>query len=108
MIVYTCASDYIESKTDLLGKIQAIDAIIASLESTALKMAANDNISEYNLNDGQTIIKTVYRGAEAVGKSIDQFERIRQRYLNRLDGRHQRLVDSKNFIRRFYTNFYGR
>jgi hypothetical protein len=96
MAVYDSASIYVECATTLQDKITRIDAIITALETTALKMAANDNISEYSLNDGQTQIKTVYKGADAVMKSIQAFENLRQIYINRLNGRSMRLVDSKN------------
>lgn len=97
MAVFDSAYVYIECATDLQGKITRIDAIIDALMTTALKMAANDNISEYALNDGQTQIKTVYKGADAVLNSIKAFEGIRQTYINQLNGRVIRLVDSKSF-----------
>lgn len=97
MVYYDSAEIYVQSATTLKAKIARIDAIITALETTALKAAANENISEYMLNDGQTVIKTVYNGSDAVAKSIEAFERIRIRYVNRLNGHSFRLVDSKNF-----------
>jgi len=104
MIYYDSCGIYVQSKTTLLDKIAAIDAIIDMLESTALTMAGNDNIQEYSLNDGQTIIKTIYKGSVGIASAIDDFERIRQRYVNRLNGRMHRAVDGKNFIRRYMLN----
>ena len=101
MIIYSSASIFVQSKTDLLGKIAALDAIIVALENTALTMAANDDIQEYSLNDGQTIIKGIYKGSIAIATAIDKYEAIRNRYVNRLNGRMVRLVDGKNFDRRF-------
>ena len=97
MVTYDSADKYIQTATTLQEKIAKIDNIITALEDTALKAAANDNITEYSLNDGQTIIRTVYKGADAVLRSIEAFERIKQTYVNRLNGRVVRLVDSKNF-----------
>lgn len=88
---------YVESKCTMLEKIQAIDAIINALESQALTSAATSGLGEYQLNDGQTIIKQVYRGEVAIAMAIDSFERIRQRYINRFNGRTFRGLDSKNF-----------
>ena len=99
MVVYDSAQVYIESSTNLCDKIEKIDAIIAALETTALKAASNDNIEEYWLDDGQSKIKTVYKGADEVMKSIVAFERMRQIYVNRLNGRVVRMVDSKSFRR---------
>ncbi len=99
-VYFDSASIYIESATSLCDKIARIDLVIDALLTNALKAAANENISEYQLNDGQTIIKTVYRGTAAVMKSIRDFEAIKQLYVNKLNGRMVRLVDSKYFIRR--------
>jgi len=104
MIYFDSCSTYVQSKQTLLDKIAAIDAIIDMLESTALTMAGNDNVQEYSLNDGQTIIKTIYKGSVGIASAIDDFERIRQRYVNRLNGRMHRAVDGKNFIRRYMLN----
>jgi len=97
MVIYDSADKYIESCTSLQDKITAIDAIITGLLSAAAKAAANDNISEYSINDGQVQIKSVYRGAAAVMNSIKQFEALKQFYVNQLNGRIIRLVDGKNF-----------
>jgi len=104
MIVFDSCSIYIRSQKTLLAKIQAIDAVIAALEDSALNMAGNDSIQEYSLNDGQTIIKTIYKGAIAIGNAIQVFEKIRQRYINEMQGSMVRLVDGKNFNRRFNWN----
>jgi hypothetical protein len=106
MVVYETCGIYVQSKTTLKDKIAAIDEIIAMLETTALDMAGKDAIQEYSLNDGQTIIKTIYKGSVGIASAIDDFERIRQRYVNRLNGRMVRLVDSKNVTRRNWR--YGR
>lgn len=100
MVYYDSAYKYIDCASDLRAKITRIDEIISALEDTALKAAGNDNITEYSLNDGQTIIRTVYKGADAVLNSIIAFEKIRQMYINRLSGRVMRLVDGKNFTGR--------
>lgn len=97
MAVYESAQTYIESSRSLRDKINRIDAVIDGLLSNALKAAATDHISEYQLNDGQTVIKTVYRGAEGVMHAIQSFERIKQLYINALNGRAFRLSDHKNF-----------
>lgn len=99
MVTFDSASIYIDSATSNKAKVVAIDAIIDGLLSTAAKAATDENITEYMLNDGQTIIKSVYRGSEAIYASIAAFERLKQMYMNRINGRMVRLVDSKNFIR---------
>lgn len=98
-MVYDSAYIYIDGGINLRDKITRIDAIITALEDSALKAAASGNISEYSLDDGQTKIKTVYRNATDVSNAISAFETIRQRWINQLNGRHMRFVDSKNFRR---------
>lgn len=100
MVYYDSADKYIECASDLRSKIARIDTIISALETSALKAAATNNISEYSLNDGQTVIRTVYNSAQAVLDSIMAFERIKQMYVNRLNSRTFRLVDGKNFTGR--------
>lgn len=98
MVQYDSAAIYLESCTTVRAKIVAIDAIIAALMLTAAKAASTDNIEEYWLDDGQTKIKTLYRGTAAVFESINAFEKLKQMYINQLNGRIVRLVDGKNFI----------
>lgn len=97
MVYFDSADLYIEGATSLRDKITRIDAVIDALLTTATKAAANDNISEYSLNDGQTQIRTAYKGADQVFQSIAAFERLKQIYVNRLNGRSFRLIDGKNF-----------
>ena len=96
MVIYDSAAIYIESATNLCDKIVKIDAIITALEDTALKSATSDDITEYSLDDGQTKIKTVYKGTDAILNSIQSLIRLRNYYLNKLNGRQVRLVDGKS------------
>lgn len=99
MPIYDSAYIYISTSTSLRDRIVKIDQVIDALHETMLKAATNDNISEYSLNDGQTTIRTMYRGIDQIEKSIMGLERIKQMYFNQLNGRVIRLVDSKNFRR---------
>lgn len=102
MVIYDSAYIYLESCKTLQEKINGIDLIIEGLLNAAVKAAENEGISEYQLNDGQTIIKTVYRGVNQIFSSVSAFERLKQMYVNRLNGRVIRLVDEKNFNGRGY------
>lgn len=102
MIIYDSAVVYIQTATTLKDKIAKLDAIITALETSALTAASKSAIQEYQLDDGQTKIRTMYRNAKEVADSITAFETIRQRYINQLNGRMTRLVDSKNFTNRRY------
>lgn len=99
MVIYDSSYKYVDSATTVQEKIVKIDAIITALEATALKSAANDDISEYSLDDGQTKIKTAYKGTESVLKSIESFIKLKEYYVNKLNGRVIRLVDGQSFRR---------
>lgn len=103
-MTYESAYEYIDSSTTIQEKITKIDQVINALYDTAIKSASNDNISEYWLNDGQTQIKTVYKGTDQVMKSIKDFEMLRDmlvvKYNKRNIGSVYRLVDGKNFTGR--------
>jgi len=97
MVYFDRCGLYIQSKQSLHDKIVAIDAIIDALIVQSADAIASENITEYQLNDGQTIIKQVYRGASNISQAIMSFESIKQIYVNRLNGRVVRSIDSKNF-----------
>ncbi len=102
MVVFDSECIYVDSKTTISAKITALDNIISALMTTALKAASTGNLEEYSLDDGQTKIRTMYRSVDQIEKAITSFEKIRQMYINRLDGRMVRLIDGKNFVRNRY------
>lgn len=103
MVIYDSADIYIASQTSLRAKIAAIDAVIIALINTCLKAAATGNVTEYNLDTGQTKIKTMYRSPKEVSEAITAFETVKNYYVNQLNGgRRLKLVDSKNLIGRYY------
>lgn len=89
---------FIDSATDMAEKVEKIDLIIAALLDLSLTAVGKQDIIEYTLDDGQTKIRTEFRGMSAILKAIDDYEGLRQRYFNRLNGRTFRLVDSKSVI----------
>jgi hypothetical protein len=109
MVEYFSTTQYIESASSLQEKIAKIDALINVMFTTATTAATGDNIGEYYLDDGQTIVRTTYRGVDAVTRSIKELQKLRdflQATLNRnVNGSVIRLVDSSNLKNR---NFNGR
>jgi len=105
MVLYESEYNFLQTSTSIVDKIAKLDLVIAGLYSTAEKDAGKDNIDEYSLDDGQTKIKYSYRGAEAVMKSIQSFEKLRDMYVvkyNKLNtGNVIRLMDSSNLSRRY-------
>ena len=97
MVVYDSAKRYIESCADARAKIIAIDKIIDALLSTAMEAALTGNITEYDLDTGQTKVKCLYRSPQEVMNAITTMEAIKQHYVNNINGRSMHLVDGKNF-----------
>lgn len=96
-VYYDSCAIYVQSATSLKDKVVKINALIDLLYGTALTAVATDNMTEYALDDGQTKIRTVYKGSESILKAIDILERQKQTALNQLNGRITRVVDGKNF-----------
>lgn len=79
---------YIESATSLQERLARIDAIILALENQMINYGAGSaDIEEYNLDDGQVRIKTIYRSVDKIALAISNYESIRERILNKLNGR---------------------
>jgi len=97
MLVFQSEWAYIKSCTTIDAQIAAIDAIIAQLLINAAQAALNNDIEEYWLNDGQTQVKTIYRGADRVAASILVFKKLRNDLVNQKTGRVFRMIDSNNF-----------
>lgn len=98
-VVYDSTKIYLESCTTTKSKIIAIEKVIQALLSLALEAAETDNIKEYTLDSGQTKVKTEYTGADHIYKSIQDYERLKTFYQNRLNGRRFKLVNWKSFRR---------
>ena len=98
-VVYDSALIYLQTSTELCDKITKIEGIITALEDAAIVAASGQDITEYSLDDGQSKIKTVYRSVDSIANSIKSFERIKQMYQNRLNGRVMHMVDGKSLRR---------
>ncbi len=86
-----------ESNTTAQARIDKINVLIDTLLDAQLVFAADPNKKEYGLDDGQTKIKVMYRDLDAVALSIRTWENLKTMYLNRVNGRVFRSLDSKNF-----------
>lgn len=91
--------DYMESGSSLKDKIKRIDQIIDSLIKTQMEENSGP-VEEYHYNDGQTIVKTIYRTPEEMARAIEMWEKLRNKYEYRLTGRIRRLQDG--YVNRRY------
>lgn len=80
-------SQYIESKTTLLAKIAAYDLIITGLENAMLLAVESGYLKQIEFDDSMMKVRTEYRSVEDVAKAMLGYEKIRQMYINRLNGR---------------------
>lgn len=79
---------YIDSAISLKEKVDRIDTIIDALLLRMVDAAAGvADTDEYELDDGQVKIKTKYRNPNSIATAIQSFKRLREDYLNRLNGR---------------------
>lgn len=84
---YTTISEYIESRDSIKAKIIAYDTIIAGLESTMLAAIESGHIKQYEFDDGMMKVRTEYRSVNDIANAMTGYERLRQMYINRLNGR---------------------
>jgi len=97
MVIYDSAGKYMESCKDARAKITACDAIIDALLNTAMEAALTGNVTEYDLDTGQTKVKCLYRSPQEVMNAIKTMQSIKEHYINNINGRSMHLVDGKNF-----------
>lgn len=84
---YITLSEYIESKSKLIGKIQTYDLIIEKLEEAMLLAIESGHIKQYEFDDGLMKVRTEYRSVNDIANAMTGYERLRQMYINRYNGR---------------------
>lgn len=107
MIFYDSCSIFINSATELKDRITNIRLVQSALRAQRLAAALDPsmtNILEYQLDDGQTKIRTVYRSLSEIQTAMLVLERELQDCYNQLNGRITRSVDGKN-LNRFGNGF---
>lgn len=84
--IYTI-SQYVESKCTLDAKISAINELISAMELKLLDATGTADLEEYHMDDGQMKVRTRYRNVQDVEGGINALEKLKQRYVNRRNGR---------------------
>ena len=84
--IYTL-SQYIECKTTILDKINAINSMLDALELKILDVTATSEFDEYSLDDGQMKVRTKYKSVDDVLAGLKALETLKQRYVNKYNGR---------------------
>jgi len=78
---------YIESADSLLERVNRIDNIIEELEMQAVTSADTSTTESYSFDDGQVSISMSYRSPAGIANAIMRYESLKQKYLNKLNGR---------------------
>lgn len=84
---FTTISQYIECKPTLFDKIKAINLLIDAMELKMLDVTDSVAYDEYQMDDGQMKVRTKYRSVKDVMAGINGLEQLKQRYVNRYNGR---------------------
>ena len=98
MVVYKITAGC-RTQAQILAQIAQIDALIDALTTSAITAAAKGDIFQYKLDTGQSKTDVTYRSGSEIRAAIQEYENLRQFYVNKLSPRSVRLVDSKNFKR---------
>lgn len=87
--------NYIVSSSDNRERYARLINIRNQLEDTLLRGATSGEYDEYNLDDGQTKIKVIFRNNTEIINAIKAMDTLIGRVENRLIGRTFNLKDSK-------------
>ena len=100
-VIYYKYDPSCRTDADVVAIIAQIDAILASLRTTAMTAVATGQFLEYEYDTGMTKTNIVYRSTDQIIASMEGFEKLRQYYVNKRQPNVVRLVDSKNLKTRF-------
>lgn len=96
-------SEYISLKPDYSSRIAAIEQLIDKMLLSIAEQSGGGSlsgISEYQLDDGQIKIKTSYHSIAQVEAGINSLERLKNIYVNRMQGRFTILRDVNSFTKK--------
>lgn len=89
---YCTVEQYIEGKSKLIGKIATYDILIEKMEEALLTSTVSGHLAQYELDDGFMKLRSNFRNTNDIVSSISGLEMLRQRAVNKLNGRSVRLV----------------
>jgi phage shock protein A len=89
---------YIESASSLKDRICRIEELIEQMELNLVTVTAGQGavIDQYQMDDGQMTVRTSYRSVDDIEQGIHALEKLKQRYVNRFNGRSVSLRDARN------------
>lgn len=84
---YVTISQFIETKSKLIGKIATYDLLIEGMETAIAEGIVSGHILQTEVDDGFMKVRLNYRSIGDMTKALAGLEMLRQRYINRLNGR---------------------
>lgn len=98
-VIFFKLSTGAQTPAEINATIASIDAIIASLLTTALSTVTDGGVAEYEIDTGQTKQSVKYRSMAEINKSLKDYRMLRKMYQSDLLPRSFRLMDYKNIQR---------
>lgn len=95
-VFYPSFRAYFEDADDLCDKVDRLGQIIDAQLTLAATSGLEDDVKEYRLNDGQTIINVTRRSVEEIMNTIRKLQLIRNAYINQINGRGMRLTNHED------------
>ena len=86
-IEYMTIPQYIECRSQLIGKLATYDLLIEGMEKAILEATLSGVYAEYELDDGQMKVRSRYRSVDQMVAGLKGLRGIRQDYINRYNGR---------------------
>lgn len=83
---FTLVSHYFEEKSKLIGKIATYDLIIEGMEKAILESTVSGHLVQYELDDGQMKVRTMYRSIKDMTSAMQGLIKLRQMYVNKHNG----------------------
>lgn len=80
--VYDDIWDCVRSRADIKAQIATIDEIITALQTSQFKRFGKGHVQEYQINDGQSILRVQYTSLSEMTKELFQLERWRNMLLS--------------------------
>lgn len=83
---YMTIPHYFEEKSKLIGKVETYDILIEGLENAILESTVSGHLVQYELDDGQLKVRTMYRSIKDMITAMNGLMMLRQRYINKYNG----------------------
>jgi len=89
-------NDILESEISLKAQLDMIRQLKTQMITTLTNGVLKGNIQEYQLNDGQSIVRTQYRSMTDLFNGYKGLEIIENTLIAKLTGRQTNLINDRN------------